>query len=458
AAHLPQAPLGLDCVIKNNLHGLLCNPQINCASAKTSQTETYRANKDMRPRVSMSEVHSYNHALQQQQQQQQADADEAAAGLSPAERHVLDKATASYPRRIPSPLASPILPSNMQRHIGNNMPSPEDGPTHWNQPNYHHSHHPPQQQQQPNQTIPRHTLTHSRPVNIITPRYSPYSGGHRRSVDVNDRLASLEQRLNCSVAIVASSPPYSNVGGQTHLERRSMPQIGSSSSSPLENTRMRGYSNPQPVHSHSQQYPQPVRTLSIPSSAISHHHPSVVHHPIRSIQSAQSVQPYPQQNNTHSYASSQRIQQQPQYVQPSFVYATTTQNHSIGPQQQPYDSHHHQQQQQQRPPIILPASHHYPQQQPYVLVQSEPMYIASQEGYPVYSNPSQQQQQPESGRSFQCDQCDLTFTRKHDMNRHIRSVHAVQAGEALFACGICGQGFGRVDSLKRHVNICRSAK
>ncbi|KAJ3377524.1 hypothetical protein HDU80_003227, partial [Chytriomyces hyalinus] len=129
------------------------------------------------------------------------------------------------------------------------------------------------------------------------------------------------------------------------------------------------------------------------------------------------------------------------------------------PQQQqhhPYDSHHQQQQQlQQRPPIILPASHHYPQQQqPYVLVQSEPMYIASQEGFPVYSNPShqqqQQQQQLESGRTFQCDQCDLTFTRKHDMNRHIRSVHAVQAGEALFACGICGQGFGRVDSLKRH--------
>ncbi|TPX53697.1 hypothetical protein CcCBS67573_g09667 [Chytriomyces confervae] len=398
----------------------------------------------MRPRVSMSEVHSYSHALQQQQQQQleQADADEAAAALSPAERHVLDKATASYPRRIPSPLESPILPSNMQRHIGsssssssNSMPSPEDAPTHWNQPNYHHSHHPSQQQQQQsfNQTIPRHTLTHSRPVNIITPRYSPYSG-HRRSVDVNDRLASFEQRLNCSVAIVASSPPYSNLG-QTHLERRSMPQIGSSSSSPLENTRMRGYSNPQPVHSHSHQYAQPVRTLSIPSSAISHYHPSLVHHPIQSAQSAQSAQPYPQQN-THSYASSQRIQQQPQYVQPSFVYATATpQNHSMGPvrpqQHQPYDSHHQQQQQQQRPSIILPASHHYPQQQqPYVLVQSEPMYIASQEGYPVYSNPSQQQkqqqQQLESGRTFQCDQCDLTFTRKHDMNRHIRSVHAPQ--------------------------------
>ncbi|KAI8840637.1 hypothetical protein BJ741DRAFT_706014 [Chytriomyces cf. hyalinus JEL632] len=409
----------------------------------------------MRPRVSMSEVHSYSHALQQQQQ---TNTDEAASGLSPAERHVLDKATASYPRRIPSPLESPILPSNMPRQIGssNNMPSPEDGPTYWNQPNCHHSHHPSQQQQQPNQTIPRHTLTHSRPVNIITPRYSPYSG-HRRSVDVNDRLASFEQRLNCSVAIVASSPPYSNVG-QTHLERRSMPQIGSSS--PLENTRMRGYSNPQPVHSHQQQYPQPVRTVSIPSSAISQYHPSVVHHPIQSIPSAQSVQPYPQHNNnTHNYASSQRIQhQQPQYVQPSFVYATTPQNHSIRPQQhQPYDSHH-QQQQQQRPPIILPASLHYPQQQPCVLVQSEPVYIASsQEGFPVYSNPSQQQPL-ESGRTFQCDQCDLSFTRKHDMNRHIRSVHAVQAGEALFACGICGQGFGRVDSLKRHVNICKSAK
>ncbi|KAJ3378675.1 hypothetical protein HDU80_002733, partial [Chytriomyces hyalinus] len=141
-------------------------------------------------------------------------------------------------------------------------------------------------------------------------------------------------------------------------------------------------------------------------------------------------------------------------------------NHSMGPvrpqQHQPYDSHHQQQQQQQRPSIILPASHHYPQQQqPYVLVQSEPMYIASQEGYPVYSNPSQQQkqqqQQLESGRTFQCDQCDLTFTRKHDMNRHIRSVHAVQAGEALFACGICGQGFGLLDSFNRNVIICTTA-
>ncbi|KAI8622337.1 hypothetical protein BC830DRAFT_1054532, partial [Chytriomyces sp. MP71] len=56
----------------------------------------------------------------------------------------------------------------------------------------------------------------------------------------------------------------------------------------------------------------------------------------------------------------------------------------------------------------------------------------------------------DTARPFQCSTCLLTFTRKHDMNRHIKSVHQVQAGEPLFACGICGQGFGRVDSLKRH--------
>ncbi|KAI8615128.1 hypothetical protein BC830DRAFT_1053943, partial [Chytriomyces sp. MP71] len=46
----------------------------------------------------------------------------------------------------------------------------------------------------------------------------------------------------------------------------------------------------------------------------------------------------------------------------------------------------------------------------------------------------------DTARPFQCSTCLLTFTRKHDMNRHIKSVHQVQAGEPLFACGMCGQG------------------
>ncbi|ORY39912.1 hypothetical protein BCR33DRAFT_719733 [Rhizoclosmatium globosum] len=57
-------------------------------------------------------------------------------------------------------------------------------------------------------------------------------------------------------------------------------------------------------------------------------------------------------------------------------------------------------------------------------------------------------------RQFQCQLCPLNFARKHDLTRHTKSVHAVQAGVPVFTCSICGKGYGRMDSLRRHVENC----
>ncbi|KAJ1565913.1 hypothetical protein HK405_011344, partial [Cladochytrium tenue] len=49
-------------------------------------------------------------------------------------------------------------------------------------------------------------------------------------------------------------------------------------------------------------------------------------------------------------------------------------------------------------------------------------------------------------RPFACDQCDKTFYRVHDLNRHV-VVHDTVRG---FACDTCGKAFARNDALRRH--------
>ncbi|KAI9332788.1 hypothetical protein BDR26DRAFT_921587 [Obelidium mucronatum] len=58
-------------------------------------------------------------------------------------------------------------------------------------------------------------------------------------------------------------------------------------------------------------------------------------------------------------------------------------------------------------------------------------------------------------RQHACALCPLAFARKHDLTRHERSVHAVKAGVPVFTCPICSKGYGRMDSLKRHIDSCR---
>jgi hypothetical protein len=47
-----------------------------------------------------------------------------------------------------------------------------------------------------------------------------------------------------------------------------------------------------------------------------------------------------------------------------------------------------------------------------------------------------------------CDQCAVSFQRREHYQRHLR----VHTKEKPFACSVCGNSFGRVDSLARHHN------
>ncbi|KAI9332789.1 hypothetical protein BDR26DRAFT_868905, partial [Obelidium mucronatum] len=89
-------------------------------------------------------------------------------------------------------------------------------------------------------------------------------------------------------------------------------------------------------------------------------------------------------------------------------------------------------------------------------------YMCSRRGCDQeFSSPwilSTHEKQHDTGRRFQCSKCTLSFVRRYDLGRHEKSVHAVKEGSPLFACGQCGQGFGRVDSLKRHVGACRGKR
>jgi uncharacterized Zn-finger protein len=47
-----------------------------------------------------------------------------------------------------------------------------------------------------------------------------------------------------------------------------------------------------------------------------------------------------------------------------------------------------------------------------------------------------------------CQVCDSAFARKHDLQRHLRSLHGLLQ---TYKCKKCDQYFSRFDTLKRHV-------
>ncbi|KAJ1549522.1 hypothetical protein HK405_014202 [Cladochytrium tenue] len=53
-----------------------------------------------------------------------------------------------------------------------------------------------------------------------------------------------------------------------------------------------------------------------------------------------------------------------------------------------------------------------------------------------------------------CDELDERFTRRHDLKRHERSVHAPTT---VHVCDSCDKDFKRKDVLKRHKDVCRRA-
>ncbi|KAJ3248973.1 Metallothionein expression activator [Chytriomyces hyalinus] len=51
-------------------------------------------------------------------------------------------------------------------------------------------------------------------------------------------------------------------------------------------------------------------------------------------------------------------------------------------------------------------------------------------------------------RPHKCNLCTATFSRKHDLQRHVRTLHAK---ERPHVCSICEQGFLNPDQLRRHI-------
>ncbi|KAI8849897.1 hypothetical protein BC829DRAFT_361678 [Chytridium lagenaria] len=54
-------------------------------------------------------------------------------------------------------------------------------------------------------------------------------------------------------------------------------------------------------------------------------------------------------------------------------------------------------------------------------------------------------------KNFSCELCNAVFARCHDLQRHQRTKHIAGGGKA-FACGSCGLGFARKDSMKKHLD------
>ncbi|KAF9168752.1 hypothetical protein DFQ26_000019 [Actinomortierella ambigua] len=56
---------------------------------------------------------------------------------------------------------------------------------------------------------------------------------------------------------------------------------------------------------------------------------------------------------------------------------------------------------------------------------------------------------PSKARPFSCPACPKSFSRKHDLQRHVTGVHL---GERNFACSTCDRTFSRHDGLRRHLS------
>ena len=63
----------------------------------------------------------------------------------------------------------------------------------------------------------------------------------------------------------------------------------------------------------------------------------------------------------------------------------------------------------------------------------------------------------QTGPPFKCDLCSKTFTRRHDMKRHMNNVHSdnrdvfkINDRPKSFTCDVCDKSFARKASLFKH--------
>lgn len=54
------------------------------------------------------------------------------------------------------------------------------------------------------------------------------------------------------------------------------------------------------------------------------------------------------------------------------------------------------------------------------------------------------------GKSFQCEKCQKYFKAKYNLDLHIKGIHEKIQDHV---CNICGLGFSKIESLKKHTAL-----
>ncbi|THH18759.1 hypothetical protein EW146_g2283 [Bondarzewia mesenterica] len=165
--------------------------------------------------------------------------------------------------------------------------------------------------------------------------------------------------------------------------------------------------------------------------------------------------PLPQHgySHPHPHPHSQPHAHAPLPAQHSIQYqgyaAPMYHGHTVAPSHQysPYPST-----QQQFIPTPSQLAGHPSPTSAHVYVPGPPPY-----GAPAPSPPSASASSSPSSSSssaFECPYCPgITFTRRHDMQRHVQSLHS----DIEIKCPFCGKVYAREDSLKRHLKSCADA-